>query len=547
MLGLTKWLPAAPGSTERDEKELYRRIVEAAPNAIVGVGQDGRMVVVNAQTEKLFGYSRQELLGQPVEMLIPERFRSRHPGHRTGFFTTPSVRPMGAGRDLNGLRKDGAEFPVEIGLTPLEGRDEVMVLASIIDISERKRAEERFRRVVEGSPYAIVLSGPDGRITLVNAQTEKLFGYSRDEMLGQHVEMLVPERYRSRHTGQRRGYLSSPSARPMGVGRDLYGLLKDGSEIPVEIGLTPIETQDGTAVLSSILDIRERKGAEERFARLMQETQETATVLAASTNEILAATAGVASALAETATAVNQTTATVEEVKQTAQVTAAKAKQVSDTAQRTADVSQGGKKSVDESVEAMHRIQEQMESIAESIVRLSDQSQAIGEIIATVNDLAEQSNLLAVNAAIEAAKAGEQGKGFGVVAQEVKSLAEQSKQATAQVRTILGDIQKATTAAVMSAEQANRAVESGVKLSREAGETIRSLTDSIEEAAGAATQIAVSAQQQLVGMDQAVLAIQSIQEASSQNVVSTRQTEAAAQKLYELGLKLKQLLDQYEK
>jgi methyl-accepting chemotaxis protein len=359
--------------------------------------------------------------------------------------------------------------------------------------------------------------------------------------------MLVPERYRARHPAQRTTYFAHPEVRPMGQGRELFGLTRDGREIPVEIGLSPIETHEGTMVLASIIDIRERKVAEERIARLTEETRDTAGVLAASTSDILAAASQVAAASAETATAISQTTSTVEEMKQTAQVTAAKARQVSDTAQRTAEISQGGRKSVEESVEAMHRIQEQMESIAESIVRLSEQGQAIGEIITTVNDLAEQSNLLAVNAAIEAAKAGEQGKGFAVVAQEVRSLAEQSKQATAQVRAILGDVQKATGAAVMSAEQANRAVERGVKLSGEAGESIRVLAESIAEAAGAASQIAASAQQQLVGMDQAVLAIQNIRDASTQNVASTRQTEDAAQKLHELGLKLKALVDQYKR
>jgi hypothetical protein len=179
---------------------------------------------------------------------------------------------------------------------------------------------------------------------------------------------------------------------------------------------------------------------------------------------------------------VSETTTTVEEVKQTAQMASDKARHVSDTAQKTVQISLGGRRSVEESIEAMHRIQEQMESIAQSIVRLSEQGQAIGEIIATVNDLAEQSNLLAVNAAVEAAKAGEQGKGFVVLAQEVKSLAGQSKQATAQVRSILGDIQKATGAAVMAAEQGSKAVETGMTLSAQVRETIVALADSIEEA-----------------------------------------------------------------
>jgi len=288
------------------------------------------------------------------------------------------------------------------------------------------------------------------------------------------------------------------------------------------------------------------------FRRMVENLQRTTTeitegvnVLISSASEILAMTSQVGSGAAETATAVGETTTTVEEVKQAAQVSSQKAKYVSETAQRSAQVSQIGKKSVDETVERMNRIRGQMESIAETVVQLSEQSQAIGEIIATVNDLAEQSNLLAVNAAIEAAKAGEQGKGFAVVAQEVKSLAQQSKQATAQVRTILSDIQKATSAAVMATEQGSKAVEAGVKQSTEAGESIRVLADSITEAEQAATQIAASSQQQLVGMDQVALAMENIKQASVQNVAGTKQAETAAQSLNELGQKLKQLVAAY--
>jgi methyl-accepting chemotaxis protein len=264
--------------------------------------------------------------------------------------------------------------------------------------------------------------------------------------------------------------------------------------------------------------------------------------LATSSAEILATTTQVAAGATETATAVSETTATVEEVKQTAQLASQKARYVSDSAQKAAQVSLAGRKSVEDAIAGMQRIQEQMESIAESIVQLSEQSQAIGEIIATVNDLAEQSNVLAVNAAIEAAKAGEQGKGFAVVAQEVKSLAEQSKQATTQVRAILGDIQKATSAAVLATEQGHKAVEAGVRQSGNANDAIRQLAESVNEAAQAATQIAASSQQQMVGMDQVALAMDNIKQASVQNVAGTRQAEVAAQGLHELGVTLGALI-----
>lgn len=284
----------------------------------------------------------------------------------------------------------------------------------------------------------------------------------------------------------------------------------------------------------------------ENLRRQTMDIQEGVNVLAASAGEILAATTQVASSAAETASALNETTATVEEVKQTTQLAAQKARNVADTAQRSLQVSQGGKKSVEESIEGMNRIREQMATLAESIVSLSEQSHAIGEIIATVNDLAEQSNLLAVNASIEAAKAGEHGKGFAVVAHEVKSLADQSKQATAQVRALLNDIQKATNAAVMATEQGSKAVEAGEKQAAAAGESIRLLTESISESANASVQITATSQQQMIGMDQVALAMENISEASTLSVTSTKQAELSAQTLNELGQKLKRLVEQFK-
>ncbi|MBU0724150.1 MAG: PAS domain S-box protein [Alphaproteobacteria bacterium] len=262
---------------ERVEKALqksearFRLVVEAAPNAMVMIDPDGKIEMVNAQAERVFGYGRDELLGHPVEMLVPERFRHQHPGLRKAFFADPQSRPMGAGRELYGLRKDGTEFPVEIGLNPIETDEGTMVLSAIVDISTRKRLEDRFKRLVEFAPNAMVMINATGRIEMVNAQAERVFGYARSELLGQSIEMLVPERFREHHPGLRGTFFSDPKSRPMGVGRDLYGLRKDGTEFPVEIGLNPIETEEGTMVLSAIVDISDRKQKEAHIQSALRE------------------------------------------------------------------------------------------------------------------------------------------------------------------------------------------------------------------------------------------------------------------------------------
>jgi methyl-accepting chemotaxis protein len=284
----------------------------------------------------------------------------------------------------------------------------------------------------------------------------------------------------------------------------------------------------------------------EKLRSQIQQIIEGVNVLASSGSEIMASVSQLTAGAAETSTAVSETTTTVEEVKQTTEVSSQKAKHVAELGQKSVEISQTGLKSIEDTINGMNRIKEQVESIADMVVRLSEQSQAIGEIIATVNDLAEQSNLLAVNASIEAAKAGEQGKGFAVVAQEIRSLAAQSKQATTQVRNILFDVQKAISSAVMATELGSRAVEEGVRLSTQAGEAIDVLAQSVTESTNAAIQIAASSQQQLIGIDQVVSAMENIREAALQMASSTKQTEKSAHDLHNLGQQLQGIVKFYK-
>jgi methyl-accepting chemotaxis protein len=264
--------------------------------------------------------------------------------------------------------------------------------------------------------------------------------------------------------------------------------------------------------------------------------------LESDTQAILEATSRQITMANEQDAVVTETTATVNEVRATVTETAERAQSVAETAQVSVDISRSGTAAVSETIEGMELIRRKVEDIADKILVLSEHTQQIGEIIAAVNNLADQSRMLALNASVEAARAGEEGKGFAVVAMEVRNLADQNRDATVQVREILGEIQRATNSAVMVTEEGSKGVDQGQLLVNSAGDSIRDLARAIEEAAMAAMQIAASTRQQTIGMDQLTQAMRTIKHATTETVSSTMQVEASVQRLRDAAHRVRDVL-----
>jgi len=249
-------------SANKLPSKVVDELLHAAVDAAVVANKRGTILYVNREAENLFGYDAAELVGQPIEMLMPEEFRGKHKNYRRAYGKAPRARPLLSGLDLYGRRKDGSEFRAEIALIPIKADGGILVASTVREVNASDESEAYFRTMLESAPDAMIIVDDRGKIAIVNARAEDMFGYTREEMLGHRVEILLPERIRSDHKSHRRTYTAQPELRPMGPDLELVGLRKDGTEFPVEISLSPVRTSSGAFVSSVIRDVTERKRME---------------------------------------------------------------------------------------------------------------------------------------------------------------------------------------------------------------------------------------------------------------------------------------------
>ncbi|MEM1173397.1 MAG: PAS domain S-box protein [Pseudomonadota bacterium] len=254
-------------------KTVSEQLLKAAPDAAIVSDNNGRIVYANDKALRLFGFDAEELVGQSVELLIPEAHRERHVRLRDAYSDLPHARPLLSGLELSARRKNGEEFRAEIALTPVKTEDGGLIASTIREIDVVSGSEAYFRTLLETAPDAMIIVDANGAITVVNSQTESMFGYTREQLLGQSIEKLLPLRMHQIHRLHRESYITRPEVRPMGQGRELLGLRSNGEEFPVEISLSPVETEAGRFVSSTVRDVTERDRMEKQIIAARQEAE----------------------------------------------------------------------------------------------------------------------------------------------------------------------------------------------------------------------------------------------------------------------------------
>jgi len=253
--------------------ETVSQILHTSADATIITDQEGGIRLANEHAEELFGYESGELVGQSIEVLIPKEYRERHRNLRSRYHKAPHGRPMVSGLGLFGCRKDGTEFRCEIALNPIETDDGLVVTSTVRKIDVSDDSEAYFRHLLESAPDAMIIIDDQGKMAIVNAQAEEMFGYGREELLGSPIEMLLPDRLHETHVGHRKRFQESPQLRPMGVGLPLLAKRRDNSEFPVEISLSPVQSNAGRFVSSVIRDVTERKRMEDEIIAARQEAE----------------------------------------------------------------------------------------------------------------------------------------------------------------------------------------------------------------------------------------------------------------------------------
>ncbi|MDA1165698.1 MAG: methyl-accepting chemotaxis protein [Planctomycetota bacterium] len=437
-------------------------------------------------------------------------------------------------------------------LPPLRPIGEVQTLAESVRamtaslrelIHSSREQQKRTSAILNSTVDGILTINEQGEIQTANEAALRLFGTNSMELIGSSAGRFVPA-LTSDESRFDKTQLSEGEVRQLNGESEVTGRTADGTNIPLALRVTEMEHSGERLFIATLQDITERRRVEMEKQRILEAIGSAVKRLAASSVEILVQTKQQAAATQQQAASVAETTATVKEITETAEQSTQRAEEVASSARRANDVSRSGREAVDETIEAMRHVQEQTESTAHNILVLAERAQMIGNIIATVSEIADQTNLLALNAAIEASRAGEHGRGFAVVATEVKTLAEQSRKATTQVRQILSEVQQATNTAVISTEQGTKSVIAAQQVVGRASQTISDLTKTISEAASSAQQIVASAGQQATGMKQIRDAMSHIDDSTRLALSATRQAEEAARDLSMLGHELRTLTEQ---